>query len=132
MLQFKPKYLVIGLFIFLIELLIALYIHDQVIRPFIGDLLVVILIYYFTKAFIKLPSKHLLLSVWIFAIMVEISQHFKLINTLNLEHERWAQLVFGNSFSWIDILMYSIGILLIPIIEKSGRHLLVMQKKAVK
>ena len=37
-------YLAVGIVVFLIELIIALYVHDHIIRPYIGDMLVVVLI----------------------------------------------------------------------------------------
>ncbi|NRX53022.1 putative membrane protein YfcA [Clostridium beijerinckii] len=40
------KYLYIFIVLFLIEVYIGAFIHDNIIRPFIGDVLVVCLIYF--------------------------------------------------------------------------------------
>ncbi len=38
-------YLAASIIVFIIELIIALYVHDRIIRPYIGDMLVVVLVY---------------------------------------------------------------------------------------
>ena len=59
---FKPKYLLLCVFIFCIEVLIAKYMHDQVIRPFGGDVLVVVLIYAFIRSFLNINYKKISLK----------------------------------------------------------------------
>ena len=53
MLTFKPGFLVIAFILFVIEVLIALYVRDSIIRPYVGDFLVVIMLYCFVRAFVK-------------------------------------------------------------------------------
>ena len=52
-LTFLPKNLLYTALLFLTEVFIALYINDAFIRPYGGDILVVLLVYYFLKTFIK-------------------------------------------------------------------------------
>ena len=42
---FRPIYFYWTIVLFFVEVLIALFVHDGIIRPFLGDVLVVILIY---------------------------------------------------------------------------------------
>ena len=53
-----------------IEVLIALFVHDNFVRPYIGDVLVVIVIYTFVRIFI--PEKCRLLPLWIFVFAVSM------------------------------------------------------------
>jgi uncharacterized membrane protein YfcA len=53
--KFNKTYFALAMLIFGIEILIAKFAHDQIIRPYIGDLLVVILIYCFVKSFLDTP-----------------------------------------------------------------------------
>ena len=53
MLTFNLKYFLFALALFMIEVLIALFVHDSFIRPYLGDFLVVILIYCAVRTFIK-------------------------------------------------------------------------------
>ena len=47
MFKFDKKSFIIAIFTFLIEVIIALFINDKIIRPFVGDILVVVFMYYF-------------------------------------------------------------------------------------
>lgn len=93
----------------IIEVLIALFVRDNFIRPYVGDMLVVILIYCFIRIFIPDKLKFLPLYVFIFALVVEISQYFNLIDTLGLSESYLAQCILGSSFDFKDILCYALG-----------------------
>lgn len=118
MFVFNKKYFFIGGFLLFVEVLIALYLHDRIIRPYIGDLLVVIMIYCFLKAFYNGSVVVISLSVLIFAFIVEASQYFKLINYLGLQHSKIAGIILGSSFEWIDIAAYIIGIAIVLFAER--------------
>ncbi len=45
-------YIISFLVIFCIEVLIALYVRDRFIRPYVGDMLVVVLVYSFVRIFL--------------------------------------------------------------------------------
>jgi uncharacterized membrane protein len=51
--RFSPRYFALTLLVFGIELFIALAVRDALIRPFIGDALVVVLIYCFVRRFVS-------------------------------------------------------------------------------
>lgn len=106
------------LLLLVVELLIGVYLHDTFIRPYGGDFLVVILIYCFIKSFINTPVMKTATGVLVFAYAVEISQYFHLIKLLGLAHSHAALLLLGNSFSFTDLLCYTLGILLVVLIEK--------------
>ena len=46
------KYIILTIILLLAEILIALFVHDTIVRPHIGDVFVVILIYCFVRCFI--------------------------------------------------------------------------------
>ncbi|WP_366069085.1 DUF2809 domain-containing protein [Flavobacterium sp.] len=56
MLTFNKTYFRLASLIFTVEILIALYVHDKIIRPYFGDVLVIVLIYCFIKSFFKNKS----------------------------------------------------------------------------
>ena len=118
MFQFNQKYLAIAVLLFLIEILIALFVHDKFVRPYFGDYLVVILIYCFLKSFVNLSVWSAALIVLVFSFTVEIGQYFNMIGLLGLQHSAFARTVIGNSFAWIDLMAYVAGILSVVIIEK--------------
>jgi hypothetical protein len=50
--RINKKYMISFFVLFIIETLIALFIHDNFIRPYIGDILVIILMYTFIKGIV--------------------------------------------------------------------------------
>ncbi|HXH99737.1 MAG TPA: DUF2809 domain-containing protein [Sphingobacteriaceae bacterium] len=118
MLTFKLNYFVLTLVLFITEVIIALLAHDDIIRPYIGDLLVVILLYCFVKSFLNLPVKTTAISVLFFSYLIEILQYFTIVKHLGLGSSNIANLIIGNYFTWVDILAYTLGILMVFGIEK--------------
>ena len=117
MFTFNKKYFILTLVLFLIEVLIALYAHDRIIRPYIGDVLVVILIYCFFKSFLKAAVLPLAIAVLIFAFFIEFLQYLKIVDLLGLGQYKIARIVIGTSFAWTDILAYCVGIGIVLLAE---------------
>jgi hypothetical protein len=115
---FKKKYLLIAFCLFLVEISIAAFIHDKFIRPYVGDFLVVIMIYCFLKGFWKAPVWVVALSVVLFSFAIETLQYFKFINYLGLQNSKPAAIILGKSFHWLDLLAYILGIVLVFCFEK--------------
>jgi len=118
MLRFQKSYFFLFLLLFITEILIALFVHDNLIRPYIGDFLVVILIYCFVKAWIDAPVRTTAIGVLLFAYTVETLQYFNLVKHLGLQHSRLANIVIGNHFEWSDMIAYTLGILLVVLLER--------------
>ncbi|MFN7115538.1 MAG: DUF2809 domain-containing protein [Saprospiraceae bacterium] len=118
MLQFKSLYFITFIILLLSEILIALYLHDGIIRPYIGDFLVVILIYCFVRAFFKVSVVAAAIGVLLFLYMIEILQYFKMVKVLGLQDIKLARIIIGTDFSWLDIMAYTLGIAFVLVIEK--------------
>ena len=113
----RRGYLWAAALIFAIEVVIAIWVHDRIIRPFIGDLLVVILLYCLVRGISRLSVKAAAGWVLAFAFLVEILQYFDIVNLLQLGHNRLARVVIGTSFAWMDLWMYVLGIGLVLWLE---------------
>lgn len=107
--RFDPKSFIIFIVIFLTEVAIALFVDDSIIRPYGGDVLVVIMMYYFLKSFIKTRTAYLVIGVVVFAYLIEIGQYLRLVEILGLQNNTIMRIVIGSSFSWGDMLAYTIG-----------------------
>jgi hypothetical protein len=116
--KLNPVFITLTILIFIIEVLIALFVHDNIIRPYIGDLLVVILIYCFVKSSFDFPVLKTAIGVLIFSYIIEILQYLKLVEILGLQHSKAANILLGNSFAWIDLLAYTGGFATILLAEK--------------
>ncbi|PWS27441.1 DUF2809 domain-containing protein [Pedobacter yonginense] len=109
---FNTKFLLLFLVIFIIEILIAKYLHDDYIRPFGGDVLVVILIYAFLRTFLNTNFKMLALGVLIFSFIIEGLQAIHYVNWLGLQDDKFWSTVLGTYFSVFDLLAYFVGYLI--------------------
>ena len=118
MLTFNKNYFGLFVLLFCIEVLIALFVHDDFVRPYLGDFFVVILIYCFIKSFIRLTVLEAAVSVMLFAFTTEFLQFLNIVEVLHLEKNKIAKTVLGTSFSWMDMLMYVIGIAIVLLVEK--------------
>ncbi|MEN9908711.1 MAG: hypothetical protein RLZZ540_1860 [Bacteroidota bacterium] len=118
MLQFNKTYFAFTVLLFLVEIVIALFVHDQFIRPYFGDVLVVILIYCFLKSFLNLSVWTTAIIVFCFSFCVEFTQHLNVISKLGLQDSGIAKAILGNSFAWLDLFAYVTGIFCVIIIEK--------------
>jgi len=112
--KFSVKYLLITILIFLIEVLIATKLeHIFFIRAYLGDVIVVMLLYTFVKTFITINDQKLIAGIFVFSCLVEFAQYFKIADKLGFQPGSLMYIVIGNSFSWIDILCYAVGCLLL-------------------
>ncbi len=111
--QINRTALVITILLFLTETAIALWVRDAFIRPYLGDVLVILLIYYFVKSFFPLPTAVVATATLLFAFLIEYLQYMNCISLLGLEKNKIARTVLGASFSWEDIGCYVAGFLLI-------------------
>lgn len=118
MFQFNKTYFALALLIFIIEVLIALYVHDQIVRPYIGDVLVVILIYCFIKAFLNTKALPTAIFVLLFAFFIETLQYLNIVEKLGLEKSKIARTVIGTSYEWVDLVAYVAGSIIVIAVEK--------------
>jgi hypothetical protein len=115
--HFNKIYFKLTVILFLIEVGIALFIKDRFIRPYLGDVLVVMLIYCFVKSLVKISVHKAAVLVLLFAFCIEILQYINIVEKLKLQHNTVAKTVIGTSFSWEDILAYLAGILIVIAVE---------------
>jgi hypothetical protein len=102
-----------------IEILIGVYAHDNFIRPYAGDFLVVILLYCIIRTILNLPVVWVAVSVLLFSCFVEWTQFIKLADRLQLPRHSLARILLGDYFTWTDIGCYSCGIITVLAIEKA-------------
>ncbi len=118
MLQINTRggYFLIFLFLLSMECLIALFVHDRFIRPYVGDVLVVGVVYFFIKTLVPRPLPLLPLYVLIFAFFVELLQLFDLINLLGIENQAF-RIILGSVFDWKDVACYAVGCILLAAVN---------------
>jgi len=118
MFRFHLKYFLIFISIFIVEVCIGLFIKDNFIRPYFGDYLVIFLVYYFLLSFINADKNKIALGVLVFAFTVEIIQYFQVLSYYNLEKNRILRIVAGNTFSFEDLIIYTLAFLTIILFNR--------------
>ena len=111
------KYASIFIILLIVEIGIALFIHDNIIRPFVGDALVVCVIYFFIRSFISKHIRFLAVYVFLFACLIEVGQYFNLVSVLHMENIKVARIIIGSTFDLNDIFCYFVGTILILLYE---------------
>lgn len=102
-------YFSVFILLFAVEVSIAVFVHDNFVRPFIGDVLVVMLVCAFLR--IIVPEKIKLMPVFAtaFAVIIEVLQYFDFVKLLGLENNVILSTALGRTFDIKDIICYIIG-----------------------
>ena len=92
-----------------------------VVRPYVGDMLVVVLVYSFMRIFLPTGIPRMPFYVFLFACFVEVLQYFRLVETLGITN-RAARIILGSTFDWADIACYAVGCVFIVLFERIGKN----------
>ncbi len=119
-LKFKPKYLLLTILIFLVEVLIATVLKNNFFHQSLSrrcnrsD----IALHTFVKSFFTVNDTTLILGIFAFSCVVEFAQYFNIAEKLGFQPGSLMYIVIGNSFSWVDIACYAAGCLLLYLLVK--------------
>lgn len=114
---FNWRYIPLFSGLFAIEAYIALYVHDDFIRPYIGDVLVVPLMYAFLRIFMR-GVRILPWYLFLFAFLIEVGQYYHLADALHIEN-RVLRMLLGSTYDQSDIACYLWGTLALVIGERA-------------
>ena len=119
--KFNKKYALWALALLGIEFLIAtVFSRIGFIRGYIGDVLVVILLYCLVLSVVKVRNKSKLIGgIFLFAVLVEVLQYFGVATYLGFTKGSLGYIILGNHFSWGDILSYTIGCLILQLTTRN-------------
>ena len=101
-----------------VEVGIALFVHDDFVRPYIGDVLVTVLLCCLCRVALPEGVPALPLCVFVFAALVEAAQYVDIVKLLGWENNAFLSTIIGRTFSWADILCYGVGCLVFWMIER--------------
>lgn len=107
--RFHKGHFGVAIALFIVELSIALFVDDAFVRPYLGDVLVIPLVYCSVATFFEVRPVLLGVAVFGFACAVELGQHANLIALLGLAENRIARTVLGTSYSTLDLIAYAVG-----------------------
>lgn len=111
-------YLCAAVVIILAEVFIARYVHDDFVRPYLGDVLVVIAVYTLVRTAHPEGWPFLPAGVFVFAVIVEVLQYFRITEVLGVSDNRVLRILIGGTFDFKDILCYAAGCVILAVIEQ--------------
>lgn len=116
--RFNKYYFRLASGLLLIEAAIARYAHDQIIRPYAGDLLATVLLYCLGRSFLVVRPERAVVAALLISYLLEGLQYLSLLHLLGWQHSQVARLVLGSHFAWGDMLAYSLGALAVLTAEQ--------------
>jgi len=117
MITFRAGYAIAAILAFVIEVAIAAFVHDAIVRPYLGDSLAVVLVYLAIRAVTPLAIRWSAATALAVACAIEVGQWFHLADRLRLGHVRVARIVIGTGFDPADFLAYAAGAVAVVAVE---------------
>jgi hypothetical protein len=107
--QRKP-YIIIFIAIFAVETCIALFVHDDFVRPYMGDVIVMWVVYCLAQIILggRFGSYKVAVGSLIFAFFVELLQKFRIVDVLGIKSPV-LRTIIGTSFAPADLVCYLAG-----------------------
>ena len=113
----RTTYILITIIIFIMELIIALFLHRiKFIRGYTGDILAVMLIYFFFKSLYDFKPKLLAPGVLLISFFIEMLQYLKITEYFEITNKILKTLL-GSVFDPGDLVSYTVGAVLSCIID---------------
>ena len=103
-------HLLLAMLVFVMEVFIAMRLpHVSWVRAYLGDVLVVVLLYAMIRSLLRINDYLVLWVVFVFACGIEFAQYFRVAERLGYVRGDVMYTVIGNTFSWGDIACYAAG-----------------------
>lgn len=117
-LKFSKIYFLLFLIVLDIEICIAIFVKTGFIRSVFGDFLAVILLYFFIQSFIRTKYSNSAVIALLSSYSIEFLQLTNLLEMTAMQNNIIVKTILGNTFSWEDIIAYTLGICFILLVEK--------------
>jgi hypothetical protein len=115
--RMRTAYFIALLVLLCVEILIGMYVRDNFVRPYVGDVLVVVLIYCLIRVIKPTGVILLPLYVFVFACGVELLQLINIVDLLGIPKGSVVAIMIGSTFSAHDIFCYAAGCALVYLTE---------------
>ncbi|HQM00443.1 MAG TPA: DUF2809 domain-containing protein [Ruminococcus flavefaciens] len=106
----RLPYIIIFIAILAVETCIALFVHDDLVRPYIGDVIVMWAVYCLAQIILggRFGSYKAAVGSLIFAFFVELLQKFHIVDVLGIKSPI-LRTIIGTSFAPADLVCYLAG-----------------------
>ena len=114
----RRGYAIGALAVLLVEVAIALWVHDHWVRPFGGDVLAVVLVYLGLRAVTRWRWPVAVAAALVVAVVVEVGQLLGLAGMLGFGRGSAGEVVLGSGFDPLDFLAYGLGAFIVSTVER--------------
>ena len=118
MFKLNFRFLSYFLLLLLVEIAIALWIHDAFVRPFFGDFLATITLYMLIRGLTGTSTEHALFWSLLISYLIEGLQYVQFLSLINLHDHKLLRILLGSYFHWGDVLAYTLGAVVVFIVHK--------------
>lgn len=101
-----------------VEIAIALFVRDRIVRPYVGDTLAVILVHCFFRAVTAWRPLPCALAAMAVATVIEFGQLAGVLHWIGLGENRIARTVLGSGFEAMDFVAYGAGAAIAVAVER--------------
>lgn len=116
--QYRVSMAIAAVIIFIVEFMIATkFKHYHFLRGFVGDYLVVILLYTILQAIKPLKPVVAGIMIFLFSVGVEFMQMINPAKLLGFAKGSAGEIIIGSTFSVEDIIMYFCGTVTVVVID---------------
>lgn len=107
----RLPYIILLVLIIAVEVVIALTQHDNWIRYYGGDVIVVWAVYCLVQSFTGGKNNHYIvhLCIMLFAFIVEFLQYINIVDLIGLGNIQFFRVLIGTSFAVEDLVCYAFG-----------------------
>ncbi len=113
----RKTYAIAAPLLFMVEVLIALFVEDQFVRPYLGDALAVMLVYAGLRATTPLGMVPALCIALAVALVIEVAQALNVLGAFGLADNQFARVALGGAFDMLDMAAYVAGGIAVLAIE---------------
>lgn len=109
----RQVYFLLCIACFIICIIIVLFFNnDSFVRGYIGDFIIVILLYFFIKSIYDFQPINLALITLTFAFLTEFMQYIGIMNYFGLGNNLISKIIIGSEFDPFDLIAYVLGLCL--------------------
>ena len=116
--RWRSGYALAAALLLVVEVVIALFVRDGLVRPYLGDVLAVALVACALRAVLGVGSLPAALAAFGIAAMIEFGQYWRVLRMVGLEDDPLARTILGSGFDRVDFLAYAAGALCIIVVDR--------------
>ena len=107
--------------LFVVEAVIALFVRDAFVRPYIGDVLATAMVYFAARSVAPVGRALAASAALGLGVAIELGQALDVLEHLGLGGQQWARVVFGGVFDLKDLACYAVGVGFAVLLDRDWR-----------